>query len=295
MRARDILAVIMMVIVAVIGQLLRGEDTPSPRQDNPRRPAPERYQAAPDDTMWEAETQAWLSETPMQQPRQQGWFGTSQDSVVDIPKTRRSGTGTAFAIGSGVWLTARHVVDGCDDVGLQVAPKRAIKVTDIRHHVSADLSLLRSSRTPTPVSLTTQEGDDIYMVGFPAGKPGAVHGSKLGSTTLRERGRYQTRERADVWAERSRIPNRDGSLGGLSGGPAFAPDGQVYGVVLAEDRRRGRVITARPATLRTLIDASAAVTGNDPSPVAFSADLYPSKARDLILSGRVSRVLCRVR
>lgn len=295
MRARDILAVIVMVIVAVVGQLLRSDDAPPRYEDNPRRPAPERYQAAPDGSLWEAETQAWLSETPSQQPNQSGWLGAGPDSVVDIPKSRRSGTGTAFAIGPGVWLTARHVVDGCDDVGLQVAPKRAIKVTDIRHHVSADLSLLRSSRAPTPVSLTTNEGDDIYMVGFPAGRPGAVHGSKLGSTTLRERGRYQTRERADVWAERSRIPDRDGSLGGLSGGPAFAPDGQVYGVVLAEDRRRGRVITARPATLRTLIDATAAEIGDDPSPTAFSPDLYPKEARDLILSGRVSRVLCRVR
>jgi serine protease Do len=295
MRARDILAVIVMVIVAVVGQLLRSEDAPNPRQDGPRRPAPERYQAAPNGTLWEAETRAWLSETPAQQPRQPGWLGTNQNSVVDIPKTRRSGTGTAFAIGPGVWLTARHVVDSCDDVGLQVAPKRAIKVTDIRHHVSADLSLLRSSRAPTPISLTTEQSDDIYMVGFPVGKPGAVHGSKLGSTILRERGRYQTRERADVWAERSRIPNRDGSLGGLSGGPAFAPNGQVYGVVLAEDRRRGRVITARPATLRTLIDASSAEIGDDPSPATFSADLYPGKARELILSGRVSRVLCRVR
>jgi len=35
---------------------------------------------------------------------------------------RQSGSGTAFSIdGSGTWLTARHVVDSCDRVGLRAA------------------------------------------------------------------------------------------------------------------------------------------------------------------------------
>ena len=48
---------------------------------------------------------------------------------VDSPK---DGIGTAFSINAaGNWLTARHVVDGCDEVALLVAPDRYLPVETI--------------------------------------------------------------------------------------------------------------------------------------------------------------------
>ena len=293
MRGRDIIAIVLLILVAVGGQLFSGDspDPSPPRSENanPRRPDP-----APDvGALWDAETRAWLSQAPAPNPNASNqWQGIAPNSVVDIPRGRRSGSGTAFAVAPGKWLTARHVIDGCDDLGLQIGERRAIRVTGVRNHQSADVALLttRDSPAPFPLARATVEGDDGYMVGFPAGRPGAVHGRKIGLTTLRERGRYSTRERAGVWAERTRVPDRFGSLGGLSGGPLFVANGEIGGVVLAEEPRRGRVIAAEPATMRSLVDVDAGS-----SAPAFASVTYPRIARELLLSFRVARVLCRVR
>ena len=48
--------------------------------------------------------------------------GSPLDAVftVDVG-TKNSSIGTAFSVSEdGIWFTARHVVDGCDRVGLQV-------------------------------------------------------------------------------------------------------------------------------------------------------------------------------
>src|SRR5215510_2753139 len=49
------------------------------------------------------------------------------------------GIGTAFAINrSGMWLTARHVVDGCSRVGLSVGDGRMVHVDEVRTSHSSD-------------------------------------------------------------------------------------------------------------------------------------------------------------
>lgn len=297
MRLRDIIALIALIAVALGGQLFRDDATPqppTPPSENPRRPAPQSFKDVP----WDADTQAWLSQGPAQSLNKSAdWLGVGRDATIDIPKSRRSGTGTAFAVGTGAWLTARHVIDGCDDIGLQVAPKKGIRVTDVRLHPSADVALLRTTKGPAPFQIGdgTGNGSDGYMIGFPAGKPGAVHGRKIGVTMLNETGRYRTREPADVWSERSRVPDRFGSLGGLSGGPLFTGDGRISGVVLAEEPRRGRVFSAQPATLRALMKSENLVPAIDARPAALVPDTYPAAARAMLTSLRVAKVLCRVR
>lgn len=296
MRFRDIIALIALIAVALGGQLFRDEAVtpPPPPAENPRRPAPHVFKDAP----WDAETVAWLSESPTASPaKSTDWAGIGREAIVDIPKSRHSGSGTAFAIGTGAWLTARHVVDGCDEIGLQVAAKKALRVTDVTIHPNADVALLRTSKGPAPFQIgggASRSGDG-YMIGFPAGKPGAVYGHKIGVTTLNENGRYRTRESADVWSERSRIPDRFGSLGGLSGGPVFTGDGRIGGVVLAEEPRRGRLFTAQPATLQFLMKSENLKPSEDALPASLGPDSYPAAARVMLTSLRVAKVLCRVR
>ena len=306
MRFRDIIALLILVIVAVGGQLFRSEpdspappppsdkSTPSPYGDNPRRPAPQ-YDGG---KLWSAETRDWLSEAPSTRPGvTPDWIKPERQLFVDLPQRRTSGSGTAFAVGDGKWLTARHVIDGCDDIGLQTAPGKGVRVTNIRNHPNADVALLTTRQGPTPFPLGNgaDTGDDGYFIGFPQGKPGAVHARKIGTTTLQERGRFNTRERADVWSEKSRIPDRFGSLGDLSGGPAFTADGRLTGVVLAEEPRRGRVLTAEPATLRSMIADAGGSSGRNEPARDLSADDYPKSARGLLTSLRITKVLCRVR
>ncbi len=299
MRLRDIVALIILGIVVAVGQIMRaGPDAPAPPPqappgtENPRRPAPK----VDPGKLWAEETESWLNEGPNERFRlAPDWTPPEQRSVVDVGHRKTSGTGTAFAVGDGKWLTARHVTDGCDKIGLQVAPRKGIQVTGTVNHPNADVTLLTTRNGPPPFPLggDAAKGDDGYMVGFPKGRPGAVHATKIGTTVLQERGRYKTRERADVWSERSRVPDRFDSLGGLSGGPAFAADGRLVGVVLAEEPRRGRVISAEPATLRRMIE-QAGTTGATEAAGPFDAETYPRTARGLLTSLRVAKVLCRV-
>lgn len=294
MRFRDILAVIALLIVGLGGQFFRdAEVSPPPVAENPRRPAPHIYS----DTPWDAETRAWMTDGPAASPFGSGIARIPRQAVIDVPTERSSGTGTAFAMAPGVWLTARHVVDGCDTLGVQIAERRALRVDRVIHHPNADVSLLRTSETPDTFALGrgAGNGDFGYMVGFPKGHPGAVHGRKIGTTILREKGRFRTREVADVWSERSRIPGRFGSLGGLSGGPVFTADGRISGVVLAEERRRGRMFTAQPTTLREMLQRGDAEPSGSANVDGFSPTGYPRAARDLLTSLRVAKVLCRVR
>jgi serine protease Do len=69
-----------------------------------------------------------------------------------------SGMGSAFAISQdGWWLTARHVVDGCEAIGLIVSPGAASRVVDVKRAEFADIALLRTESAPVSLSLDTSE------------------------------------------------------------------------------------------------------------------------------------------
>ena len=112
---------------------------------------------------------------------------------------------------------------------------------------------------------------------------------------MRHRGRMGFREKVNVWGEVSRIPGRFGSLGGLSGGAVFDDTGRVIGVVEAESRRRGRIMTGEPKTIsETLKLARVNVKPGETVGGGFSKNDYPQAARRLITTLRIARVVCRV-
>jgi len=77
--------------------------------------------------------------------------------LVDVAP-RQSGMGTAFSINDkGLWLTARHVVDSCDSVGLRIGMGRVVRV-DAQIVQNSDLAVLRSDwdRRPLPADLENQ-------------------------------------------------------------------------------------------------------------------------------------------
>src|SRR5262249_7725965 len=120
-------------------------------------------------------------------------------------------------------------------------------------------------------------------------------GSLLGRETMSVRGRYLTREPVLAWAETSRTSGLSGSLGGISGGPAFDADGEAIGVIVAEAPRRGRIYTAAPSSLVGAL----ATAGATPAPEAADAgDLtdanYGVQGRRLRRDLRVAKVQCAV-
>ena len=107
------------------------------------------------------------------------------------------------------------------------------------------------------------------------------------------------REVVNAWSEKFRVPARTGSLGGISGGVALDGPGQVIGVVQADSRRRGRVMTAQLKTLHEMFNqarytpaSSGETSGRSALEGNLTGDSYPTTARNLILSRRVAKVFC---
>jgi S1-C subfamily serine protease len=208
-----------------------------------------------------------------------------------------SGMGSAFAISEdGWWLTARHVVDGCEQVGLIVSRGAAAPVREVKRALFADLALLKTDRAPVALALDTSErrfqvGQRAYHVGFPQGRPGEAYSRLIGRETLVARGRYDLEEPVLAWAEMGRTSGVRGSLAGISGGPALAANGQVIGVTVAESARRGRIYTAAPSSILRLLRVEQVSAEGAPAP-RLSPDNYGKESDDLRRSLAVAQVVC---
>ncbi len=208
-----------------------------------------------------------------------------------------SGMGSAFAIsGEGWWLTARHVVDGCQDVGLIVSRGSAVPVIEVKRALFADLALLRTDQAPAALAIDTSErqfqiNQRAFHVGFPQGRPGEAYSRLIGRETLVARGRYDLEEPVLAWAEQGRTSGLRGSLAGISGGPAFGANGQVIGVTVAESARRGRIYTAAPSSILRFLRLEQVEATGTPAP-RLTADNYGQESDDLRRQLAVAQVVC---
>lgn len=226
---------------------------------------------------------------------------SSRDPLFEIETGEKgNSTGTAFTIrNDGIWLTARHVVDGCDQVGLIVAPRRAVKVSRTLSHPRADMAVLWTSRGAPAISISDeplrvrQQG---FHFGFPQSEPGQVSSRLLGRRNMRSTGRYRHTEPVVAWAEQSRSPETD-TLGGLSGGPVLNEKGEIVGVTVAASKRRGRVMTTARISLDSMLALAAvrpaghASAGLNVEPANNNFIDYGTALRRQLT---VAQVICRV-
>lgn len=212
--------------------------------------------------------------------------------------TPESGVGTAFAVNeSGQWLTARHVVDGCDEVALLVAKGRYIRATEVRVSPDSDLALIMTEKSPFPAVVDTTAdlrlGDYGYHIGYPQGRPGEAASRLLARSNLISRGRRQGTEGVLAWAETGRTRGLRGSLGGLSGGPVYDETGRVRGVVVAESPRRGRIYTASPESVEAFLTRKQVdLLGERPRPI--TPDTYGQEGDYARRKLQVVKVTCSV-
>ena len=234
---------LLLLLAAVAWHLLGGDDAPP---EQPRRPpiatptpAPRPAPSLPPPAAERAR--------PLPPP-------SADDPLFHVRIDRRRGpaTGTAFSVdAAGLWLTARHVIHECDRVGLR-RDRGVVRATVAWVHPHADLALLRTQGGTQPLALSPAPlalGQDGYAIGFPQGRPGAVHGRVLGRSMMQAEGRFNGRAPTIAWAERGRSPEFDGSIGGISGGPVLDARGFIVGVIVAETPRRGRFETIAPEVL----------------------------------------------
>ncbi len=220
------------------------------------------------------------------------------ETVLVRVEAPRDGIGTAFSINTdGYWMTARHVVDGCEDVSLLVAPNRYLPVRDVSVSETNDLALLYAPPSLAPVALDISNelrvGSYGYHVGYPQGRPGEAASRLISRSRLVTSGRRRGEESVLTWAETGRTKDLEGTLGGLSGGPVYDSDGRVRGVIIAESPRRGRIYSASPETIRTFLAEQDVMPLGD-RPVPFDPGSYGGSADRVRQSLQVVKVACKV-
>ena len=172
-------------------------------------------------------------------------------------RARERAWGTAFSVSdAGVWLTARHVVEGCRRAAVLVSPSRGVEAK-VSADRSSDLAVLTTEGgappLPLALDLPLQDGQRAYHPGFPQGQPGEAASRLLGHYVLRRPGRGQPPQPVLAWAEVGRTDGLKGGLAGLSGAPVLDGAGRVIGVTLAESPRRGRLYSAPQSVIRTAL------------------------------------------
>lgn len=193
--------------------------------------------------------------------------------VIEDKGAPQDSVGTAFAIDSdGIWLTAEHVTAGCDRLGLADG-RYARGVSRIVESRQSDAALIRDglpSATVLPLGADVpQPGATGYHMGFPANEPTVVFSELIGATNARRGLGGLRSEPILAWAERARVPDGDGPLSGISGGPTLDSTGRVVGINSAATDRRGRVLTTDPRAIAGLVDATASVDERPPpGPIA---------------------------
>jgi len=146
--------------------------------------------------------------------------------------TRFSETGSGVLISSdGKVMTAAHVVHAMDEISVEFLGGETVKARVVASEPSADLSLLQLERVPTGAKSSPlansdpiQVGDPVIIVGAPYGLSYSLSDGLI-SARWKPNTVYKTMPLAEFFQTTATINT------GNSGGPMFAMNGEVIGIV----------------------------------------------------------------
>jgi S1-C subfamily serine protease len=162
-------------------------------------------------------------------------------------------TGSGFAVGDGLIVTNRHVVEGAREVSLNTWDGGSFDARVLGADYGDDLALIRvDAALPTSAMLAPDDPEPdtaVMAVGFPLGGQQTVaRGAVVDYARLRRAdGPQILRLSAEIWP-------------GNSGGPLLDDSGRVVGVVFAIERATDLGLAVPVSQLRQMLDAGAPAT-----------------------------------
>ncbi len=280
---RERLGLVGVVVMFLLGMISSVLERPDGSPDHPRRP----------DT---GQEQQYRRPQVLPGSDVLGPISPQDPAITIAPAEKGNSTGTAFAIGDGVWMTARHVIDGCSAFGV-VDGRRAHRGGAARLSPVHDLAVFRTDGRAPVLGFDLsplRRGQAGFHLGYPQGRPADLRSSLLGRMRVVVPGRRRSQP-VIAWAEAVRKPRFQGSLGGMSGGPVLNAAGDVIGVSVAESRRRGRVFTSAPAAVHDMLIEAGVAGSPAGSGAPVSEGGFEATGQALRASRTVSQVICRVR
>jgi S1-C subfamily serine protease len=276
------------VVAVLIGAAIAGQFVAAPRAQPPPRPTPPL-----------ATTIAPISgrQEPQSLPPASPFDPTV---TVDVPAVSRPGAGTAFSISSGgMWLTARHVVEGCARTAIVVGKGQGV-AAEVRLDPNGETAVLITQggapALPLAPRRSLKRGMTAFHAGFPHGHPGFVATRLLRRETLVLRGRRTRRENVLAWDEDAGDSEAGAggpqSLAGLSGAPALDSEGRVIGVTIAHSPHHARVYTTTPGALRAAIARAHIQPATGALAAPMNSGGYARISRDLRRDLRIVPVVC---
>ena len=223
--------------------------------------------------------------------------GLGAGQVKRLPQSAmEQASGTAFSVSdAGVWITARHVVDGCSRAAVLVAPGRGAQARVISDKLS-DVAVLvtQGGSAPLPIAplYPLQSGQIAFHPGYPRGQAGEVASRFLGRYRLPGAFRGAPGQDVQAWAEVGRTDGLNGSLAGLSGAPVLDAKGEVLGVTVAESPRRGRIYSAPRRAIAAALAAAGQTTSGFAPGQPITTDNYGRAADALRRDLSVAQVVC---
>lgn len=201
------------------------------------------------------------------------------------------GRGTAFSVGGGTWVTARHVADGCARLLLRGPRGRALPARLTRADPAADLAVLSGPAggpalaVAAPGLLDRGDGSPL-LVGFAREGPVGVRLRRKGRRVFVGVADFAIDMETDIWDA-----GTERSLDGTSGGPILGPGGGVVGVHVAGSPVRQEAMSVTLVDLRALLDATGWVEVPETLGRSPEEDDRAFSAR-VLRSGAVVPVLC---
>ena len=231
--------------------------------------------------------------------------------TITVPKLsvhpRGWAVGTGFKVSDNIWFTARHVVDGCGKIFVNLdygSENQTLKLIEkVYVHAASDLAAFKFNNLAPSFqvpALTDAESTksllrtSAYTAGYPVGEPGNLFVKYLGRAALSNKN-YDLIEPTIVWSVSKKYPDTLTSVGGISGGPMFNEKSRLVGVTVAEMIRRGTVATADLHSINWLLNAMPDVTKNKTATIAetFSPETMTDLSNAMRNDESILQIVCR--